>query len=152
VKTILKKDLQDYVDTETLTSSWFLIDQDRINKFADCTLDHQFIHVDPALAAKTEFGSTIAHGFLTLSLLPHLALEFGIQIEGCYMGINYGFDKIRFLTPVKVGSRVRATGRLISVVEKKPGQFMLGMSIEVEIEGSERPALVAHWLTMQVTQ
>ena len=106
--------------SELGVSDWFLIDQSRINAFADATLDHQFIHVDPEQAKLTPFGGTIAHGFLTLSLLPYLVTGLGIGMEGAVMGLNYGFDKIRFLAPVKVGSRVRARARLAGFQEKAP--------------------------------
>jgi acyl dehydratase len=137
--------------TELGVSDWFLIDQSRINAFADATLDHQFIHVDPEQAKLTPFGGTIAHGFLTLSLLPYLVTGLGIGMEGAVMGLNYGFDKIRFLAPVKVGSRVRARARLSGFQEKAPKQFLITQDITIEIENDTRPALAAQWLTMVMT-
>jgi acyl dehydratase len=137
--------------TELGVSDWFLIDQSRINAFADATLDHQFIHVDPEQAKLTPFGGTIAHGFLTLSLLPYLVTGLGIGMEGAVMGLNYGFDKIRFLAPVMVGSRVRARARLAAFQEKAPKQFLITQDITIEIENDTRPALVAQWLTMVMT-
>jgi acyl dehydratase len=137
--------------SELGVSDWFLIDQSRINAFADATLDHQFIHVDPEQAKLTPFGGTIAHGFLTLSLLPYLVTGLGIGMEGAVMGLNYGFDKIRFLAPVKVGSRVRARARLAGFQEKAPKQFLITQEITIEIENDARPALVAQWLTMVMT-
>lgn len=142
--------MQEYVGQEMGVSEWFEIDQDRINNFADATLDHQFIHVDVEKAAKTPFGTTIAHGFLTLSLLPHLVGQMGYGMEGAVMGLNYGCDKIRFLTPVKVGSKVRARSKLVSIEEKSPGQILAKNEITVEIDGAPKPALIAEWLSMYV--
>jgi len=139
------------IGTELGVSDWFQIDQSRIDAFADATLDHQFIHVDPEKAKHTPFGGTIAHGFLTLSLLPYLVTGLGVGMEGAVMGLNYGFDKIRFLSPVKVGSRVRARARLADFVEKAPKQFLIIQEITTEIEHEPRPALVASWLTMVMT-
>ena len=133
------------------TSSWLLIDQARIDTFADCTLDHQFIHVDPVKAAQTPFGGTIVHGFLSLSLLSHFAGTVGCGFENAVMGINYGFDRVRFLTPVKVDSRIRARARLLDVQEKSPGQFLIKQEVSLEIEGEPKPALIAEWLTMAIT-
>ena len=133
------------------TSSWLLIDQARIDTFADCTLDHQFIHVDPVKAAQTPFGGTIAHGFLSLSLLSHFAGTVGCGFENAVMGINYGFDRVRFLTPVKANSRIRARARLLDVQEKSPGQFLIKQEVSLEIEGEPKPALIAEWLTMAIT-
>jgi acyl dehydratase len=139
------------IGTELGVSDWFLIDQSRINAFADATLDHQFIHVDPEQAKLTPFGGTIAHGFLTLSLLPYLVTGLGIGMENAVMGLNYGFDRIRFLAPVKVGSRVRARARLAAFQEKAPKQFLITQDITIEIENGTRPALVSQWLTMVMT-
>ena len=129
---------------------WMEIGQDRIDQFAEVTEDHQFIHVDPERAKATPFGSTIAHGFLTLSLLTHLgkreATGDPARYEGVVMGINYGFDKVRFVSPVKVGSRIRAHD-LLSKVELKGNSIQITRTMTVEIEGEERPALVADWLT-----
>jgi len=131
------------------TSDWISVDQDRINVFADVTEDHQFIHVNPDMAKMTPFGATIAHGFLSLSLLSKFAEQGAMTIEGVAMGLNYGFEKVRFLSPVKVGSRVRGNFVLKDAVEKNPGQHLLTYSVTVEIEGEEKPALVADWLVMQ---
>lgn len=133
------------------TSDWFLIDQGRINAFADCTDDHQFIHVDPERAASTRFGSTIAHGFLSLSMLSYFAESVGCVFENMVMGINYGFDKVRFLAPVKVNKRIRAHARLLDVQEKKPGHFLIQQEVTIEIEGETTPALIAEWLSMSIT-
>jgi acyl dehydratase len=149
--TVVSKDeLANYIGKETGVSDWFEIDQDRINQFADVTCDHQFIHIDKEAAAKTPFGTTIAHGFLTLSLLSHLAGENSIGIEGAVMGINYGTDKVRFMSPVKVDQRVRARVKLVEVTEKPGNRILIKNEITMEINGEGRPALVAEWLTMIV--
>ncbi len=133
--------------------AWMELTQERIDQFADVTEDHQFIHVDPERAKATPFGTTIAHGFLTLSLLTHLSKGEPkgdpARYEGIAMGINYGFDKVRFVSPVKVGSRVRAHD-LLSKVELKGNAVQVTRTMTVEIEGEERPALVADWLTRLV--
>ncbi len=147
---VKKEDLQNYVGKESGVSDWFLIDQERINQFADVTEDHQFIHIDPVAAAKTPFGTTIAHGFLSLSMLAHLASSSTLSIEGVVMGINYGFDKVRFLSPVKVNSKIRARVTLAEVTEKPGNRILMKNSIVVEIEGEKHPALIADWLTMVV--
>ena len=152
MKAINKNDLQNAVNAETITTDWFEVKQEQINMFADCTLDQQFIHVDPEAAAKSPFGSTIAHGFLSLSMLSHFAETFGTTIEGAYMGVNYGFDKVRFISPVKVNSKIRASAKLTAAIEKNPGQFMLTTDVTVEIEGSDKPALKAQWITMQMVK
>lgn len=133
-------------------SEWLLIDQKMIDGFADVTIDHQYIHVDPERAAKSPFGGPIAHGFLTLSLLSRLA-ETTIRpaMPQVRMAINYGFDRIRFINPVPVGSRVRSTATLISVEEKRPGQIQQRSDLLVEIEGSDQPALTAIWLSQLFT-
>lgn len=132
---------------------WMEITQQRIDQFADVTEDHQFIHVDPERAKATPFGTTIAHGYLTLSLLTHLSKgatqDDPERAKGVVMGINYGFDKVRFVSPVKVGSRIRAHS-LLSKVELKGDAIQLTRTMTVEIEGEERPALVADWLTRAV--
>ncbi|GMG86132.1 MaoC family dehydratase [Biformimicrobium ophioploci] len=148
--TATRESLPKFVGTEMKTTDWLTIGQQQIDLFAEATRDHQFIHVDPESAAKTPFGSTIAHGFLSLSMLSYFAETFGIAVEGAYMGINYGFDKVRFIAPVKVNSRIRAHARLASCEEKTPGQFMLKFDVTIEIEGEEKPALKAEWLTMQM--
>ncbi len=141
-------ELPSLVGTELGVSDWLLIEQDRVNAFADATLDHQFIHVNPEKAAMTPFGGTIAHGFLTLSLLPHFLEAASVPVEGTLMAINYGTDKVRFLQPVKVGQRVRARSVLASADEKRPGQWLLKQNVTVEIEGEEKPAMVAEFLMM----
>lgn len=143
-------ELQDHIGEETGRSEWFTIDQDRINTFAEATMDHQWIHVDPDAAAQGPFGKTIAHGFLTQSLLSYLTLESMLLPDGAVMYINYGSDKVRFLSPVKVDSRVRTVSVLKGVREKSPGQILITNSVTVEIEGEEKPALVADLLTLAI--
>ena len=145
---VSKSQLVDYVGYQAAPSPWHTVEQEQINHFADATLDHQFIHVDPERAAATPFGKTIAHGFLTLSMLSHFSESFALPVEGTQMGINYGLDSVRFLAPVTVGSRIRAHSKIIDIVEKKPGQWMFKTEISIEIEGSDTPALIAVWLTM----
>ncbi|BFM18107.1 MaoC family dehydratase [Maricurvus nonylphenolicus] len=152
MKIVSREEVLNSVGQQLETSDWFTVTQDQINQFADCTRDHQFIHVDPEKAKETPFGSTIAHGFLTLSMLSHFSEAFNLVIEGVYMGVNYGFDKVRFIAPVKVGSRIRCHAKLIAAVEKNPGQFMLTNEVEVEIEGSDKPALKAEWIGMQMVK
>jgi acyl dehydratase len=134
------------IGEEVGLSSWLLVDQARIDAFADATEDRQFIHTDPATAAQTPFGGTIAHGFLTLSLLSRMAAEAMLLPDGLKMAVNYGFDRIRFLTPVRSGKRVRGRFALDSVEEKAPGQLLMRHRVTVEIEGEDRPALTAEWL------
>ena len=132
-------------------SDWLSIDQDRINLFADCTEDHQFIHIDEDRAKKeTPFGGTIAHGFLSLSLLSKLSNGVAVELENVKMAINYGFEKIRFIQPVPSGSKVRAHFFLNNADERKPNQWMLTYDISLEIEGSDKPVLSAQWLTIQL--
>lgn len=150
MKSVDAATLQEYVGKPMGASEWFQIDQDRINAFADATLDHQFIHVDVEKAKNTPFGGTIAHGFLTLSLLPYLQSQMSELVipAGLKMGMNYGFDKIRFLAPVKTGAKVRAVATLKEVTEKNPGQFLFSAEYSIEIEGESKPALIADWLLM----
>jgi len=130
------------------TSEWLLVDQAMIDKFADATGDHQFIHVNPEMAKMTPFGTTIAHGFLTLSLFPVLFQKSDCpHVEGVKMGVNYGGNKIRFLTPVKSGSRVRGHFKLLDLEEKRPGQWQQVLEFTVEIEGEQKPALIAEWIS-----
>lgn len=149
-RTISTAELQDSVGQEVGVSEWILIDQARINAFADCTEDHQFIHVDPEAAAKTPFGGTIAHGFLTLSLMSQMSYQAAPVLEGVAMGVNYGFDKLRFLQPVRAGSRVRGRFKLLSAEDKGGGRWLIKNEVTVEIEGGDKPALIAEWLGMQI--
>ncbi len=140
--------LEQLVGRELGPSEWFVVDQARIDAFADVTEDHQFIHVDPERAADGPYGTTIAHGFLTLALLTRLAAEFLIKPEGTTALINYGFDKVRFLAPVPSGARVRARATVLEAGLRKPGQALIKYAFTVEIEGGEMPALSAEWLAL----
>lgn len=145
------KDLYQYLGKEVGVTDWLQIDQQRIDRFAEATGDFQYIHVDPQRAAATPFGSTIAHGFLTLSLLSMLSNDNGgIKLENAVMSINYGLDKLRFINPVKVNNRIRARFTLDSAKEKEPGRFLLKHIVTVDIEGESKPALIAEWLGMSV--
>jgi len=143
-------EIRSRVGEEVGLSSWITIDQERIDAFADATEDRQFIHVDPA-AAQAVFGGTIAHGFLSLSLLSRMGAEAMLMPENMKMAINYGLDRVRFLAPVRSGKRVRGRFTLDSVEEKAPGQVLLRHNVTVEIEGEEKPALSAVWLALIVT-
>ena len=144
------QDLAGIVGQEVGVSDWIEIDQERINVFADVTEDHQFIHIDEEKAKQTPFGGTIAHGFLTLSMLSALAAGTSLVIDGIQMGINYGFEKVRFLLPVRAGKKIRGRFTLAEATERKPGQWMLKYAVSVQIEGEEKPALMAEWLTLQI--
>lgn len=150
--TVPVEKLVEYVDKPLGTSDWFEIDQDRINAFADTTSDHQFIHVDVEKAKASPFGTTIAHGYLSMSLISHFLGQCGIVPEGTVMAINYGSDKVRFLQPVAVGSKIRAHSKLLAVTEKAPGQILVKTGVSIEIDGQEKPALVAEILSMYVVQ
>lgn len=143
------EDARTLIGEDVGASDWLLVDQDRVDAFAAVTGDYQFIHVDPAAAAATPFGGTIAHGFLTLSLLASLMPEGAIVLEGIKMGVNYGFEKVRFLQPVRTGKRIRARHRLLSIEDKGAGRFLLKTEVTMEIEGETKPALIAEWLGMQ---
>lgn len=150
--TVARDDLSDHIGQALEPSAWLKIDQSMINAFADATLDHQFIHVDEAKAAQTPFGSTIAHGYLSLSLISYFLAECGIGLTGTLMALNYGTDKVRFLQPVKVDSEIRAHAELMEFQEKSPGQILLKTKMTVEINGEEKPALVAEILSMFIIQ
>ena len=141
-------ELKDYIGKELGSSDWLTIDQERINQFAECTGDHQFIHVDPEKAKLTPFGGTIAHGFLSLSLLPMLMEKIMIMPQGLKMAVNYGLDSLRFIQPVKVNSKVRLVVTLVDANEKNPGQWLLKAKAVLEIEGSAKPAYIAEPLTL----
>ena len=141
-------ELSQYVGKALGHSAWLKIDQQRINLFAEATGDFQFIHVDPEKAAKTPFGGTIAHGFLTLSLIPKLIEDILVLPEGLKMVVNYGLDSVRFIQPVKVNSQVRLKVDLAEVVEKKPGQWLLKAIATLEIEGEDKPAYIAESLSL----
>lgn len=141
-------ELNAYVGKELGRSAWLTIDQERINLFAEATGDFQFIHVDPVKAAQTPFGGTIAHGFLSLSLIPKLMEDILIMPEGLKMVVNYGLDSVRFIQPVKVNSKVRLKVDLSEATEKKPGQWLLKAICTLEIEGADKPAYVAESLSL----
>lgn len=133
-------------------SDWVVIDQARIDAFADVTEDHQFVHVDPERAREaTPFGGTIAHGLLSLSMIVRLCLDAVPDVEGRQMMLNYGFDRIRFPAPVRSGRRIRARTVLADAEQRKPGQILIRLDVTIEIEGEERPAVVADWLSLHVT-
>jgi acyl dehydratase len=134
------------IGTEIGVSSWLTIDQARIDAFADATEDRQFIHVDPEAASSTPFGGTVAHGFLSLSMLSRMAADAMLVPDSMKMAVNYGFDRIRFIAPVRAGKRIRGRFVLDSIDEKAPGQLLLRHSVTVEIEGVDKPALTAQWL------
>jgi len=140
------EEIKDRIGSEVGVSDWILIDQPRIDAFAEVTDDHQFIHVDPAAAAVTPFGGTVAHGFLTLSLLSRMAADAMLRPDNIKMGVNYGFEKVRFLAPVRSGSRVRGRFTLQRFEEKRPGQYQFVHEVTVEIEGEDKPALIAEWI------
>jgi acyl dehydratase len=139
------QDMQARIGEDIGTSDWFDIGQDRIDRFADATEDHQFIHVDPEKAKASPFGQTIAHGFLTLSMLAAF-MESAIEKPAVKMSVNYGFDKVRFLSPVKSGKRIRGHFKLLELAEKRPGQWQQKVEVSVEIEGEDKPALLAEWI------
>ena len=143
------EDLKKQLGLEVGVSRWFTIDQERIDKFADLTEDWQYIHTVPIAAKNTSFNGTIAHGFLTVSLLSAMYYDAIPMIEGSELGVNYGFDKLRFLSPVKVGSKVRGRFELSDIREVRPFEISTTWNVEVEIEDFEKPALVANWIGRQ---
>lgn len=149
-RTVPLEEMSALVGKSLSPSAWLEMGQDRIDAFADVTEDHQFIHVDPEAAAKTPFGSTIAHGFLTLSLLSAMVPDDFPLPEGVAMGVNYGFEKIRFIEPVRSGKRIRSHLALKAFEERGPKQYQSRWDVTVEIEGSEKPAIKAEWLTLVV--
>lgn len=151
MQAIAKQDFLNAKGKQLEPSNWIELSQDRINTFADCTEDHQFIHINEEMAAQTPFGGTIAHGFLTLSMLAKLSADSLIVPEGMIMGMNYGFDKVRFLTPVRAGKRIRLHNEILDIDEKPGNRYLVKMGLSVEIEGEDKPALVAEWLNMFVT-
>ena len=146
---VSKEDLFALKGKDIGTSEWMLIDQDRVNKFAEATGDFQFIHVDPERAKLTPFGGPIAHGFLSLSLLPVLTAQADLpRLDGVKMGVNYGGNKTRFIAPVKVGKRVRGHFKMLDIEEKRPGQWQQTVEITIEIEGEDKTALICEWMTL----
>ncbi len=140
--------MSEAVVEEEVLSSWLLIDQPMINAFADLTNDHNYIHVDPEKAAQPPMGGTIAHGLLTLSLLPSFAAEAMSDTNNFKMAVNYGYDKIRFLTPVHSNKRIRGRFKTLSLTEIRPGEWRKLTGVTVEIEDAPKPALIAEWLTL----
>jgi acyl dehydratase len=141
-------EIKSRIGEEVGVSAWLLVDQPRIDAFADATEDRQFIHVDPQAAGQRPFGATIAHGFLTLSLLSRMAADAMLVPRDVKMMVNYGLDRVRFLAPVRSGSRVRGRFRLDSIEDKAPGQVLLRHTVTVDIKGEDKPALSAEWLTL----
>ncbi|MFN3818621.1 MaoC family dehydratase [Blastomonas sp.] len=145
---ISAQEMQGMVGKSLGTSEWLLVDQEMINKFADATGDHQFIHVNEEMAKMTPFGGTIAHGFLTLSLFPVMMEKSDCpRVKDVKMGVNYGGNKVRFLAPVRSGKRVRGLFKLLELEEKRPGQWQQTLEFSVEIEGEDKPALMAEWIS-----
>ena len=144
-------DIRARIGTEIGVSEWITVDQQRIDAFADTTEDRQFIHVDPAAAAQTPFGGTIAHGFLSLSLLSRMAADVMQVPDSTKMAVNYGLDRVRFIAPVRAGKRVRGHFTLAAIDDKAPGQLLLHHDVTVEIEGEPKPALTARWLGLIFT-
>ena len=141
-------EIKSRIGEEIGVSGWLPVDQAAIDAFAEVTQDHQFIHVDPEAAAKTPFGGTVAHGFLTLSLLSRMAADVTLRPEGLRMAVNYGFERVRFIAPVRAGKRVRGRFVLARAEEKRPGQWQFMHQVTVEIEGEDKPALTADWIGM----
>ncbi len=148
-KTRTKEQLLELVGQELGTSEWFAVDQERIDKFADVTEDHQFIHVDPERAVAAGLDGTIAHGMLTLSMIVGFCRDFAPALEGSKMVINYGFDKVRFASPVKVNDRIRAVA-VLAEARPRAGQLLVKAKVTIEIEGETKPALIAEWLTLHL--
>ncbi len=150
MQSVTGDELKEYAGRSLLPSEWMTITQERIDQFADVTEDHQFIHVDEAAAKATPLGSTIAHGFLSLSLLTPLKPPDWPVLEDAEMIFNYGLDKLRFLQPVKAGARVRVHTKILAVREKRPGEYLIKSEKTMEIEGEEKPAFVARMLVLVV--
>jgi len=142
--------LREWTGSEIGVSRWFEISQARINAFAEITEDMQFIHVDPEAAANTPFGGAVAHGFLTMSMLSAMGYDAVPRVEGAALGVNYGFDKVRFVAPVRAGSRIRGRFKLMALTQRGPREWQSRYAVEVEIDGGAKPALVAEWLSMFV--
>lgn len=148
---VAKDELVNAIGTKLPSSPWIELSQDRINTFADCTGDNYFIHVDEEKAKETPLGGTIAHGLLTLSLLPALMEDFVVP-ENMLHGLNYGFDKVRFLAPVRSGKRVRLHSEVLDIERKDEKRFVFKIAVTVEIEGEETPALIAEWMNLFITK
>ena len=145
-------EIRAHVGEEIGVSSWLTVEQERIDAFAEATEDRQFIHVDADAAARTPFGGTVAHGFLSLSMLSRMGAEAMLIPDGLKMAVNYGLDRVRFIAPVRSGQRIRGRFVLDSIEERAPGQLLVRHSVTVEIEGVDKPALTAQWLGLIFTQ
>jgi acyl dehydratase len=148
VKSATLDEVKANIGKEIGVSDWFLIDQERINRFADITEDHMFLHVNPEAAAATPFGGTIAHGLLTLSMMPVMAYQAVPGVSGTKMGVNYGYNKVRFMAPVKSGKRIRGRFTVKAVEAQSGGRMQIVHDATIEIEGESKPALAAEWITM----
>ncbi|MDH3641321.1 MAG: MaoC family dehydratase [Gammaproteobacteria bacterium] len=148
VRTMTLDEVHSFAGKEIGVSDWFELDQNKINQFADLTEDHMFLHVDPEAAAATPFGGTIAHGLLTLSMMPVMAYQAMPGVSGTKMGVNYGYNKVRFMAPVKSGKRIRGHFVVQGVEDKGDGRRQITHDVTLEIEGESKPALVAEWITM----
>lgn len=146
MKTLSRDQMEASQGSEIGVSKWFTVDQSQIDAFADVTADYQYIHIDPKRAAQTPFGGTIAHGFLSLSMLSAMSQDCVPRVEGVAMSVNYGFERIRFVSPVPVGARIRGRFVLDRFEELKPDQFTVTLNVTVEIDGNPKPALVATWI------
>ena len=148
VKSMTLDEVKSYVGREIGVSDWFTLDQNRIDRFADVTEDHMFLHVNPEAAKATPFGGTIAHGLLTLSMMPVMAYQAVPGVSGTRMGVNYGYNTVRFMAPVKSGKRIRGRFKVKALEPKDGGRMQIVHDCTIEIEGEEKPALVAEWITM----
>ncbi len=148
VRSMTLDEVRSYTGKEIGVSDWFSLDQDRINAFADLTEDHMFLHVNPEAAKMTPFGGTIAHGLLTLSMMPVMAYQAMPGVSGTKMGVNYGYNKVRFMAPVKSGKRIRGKFIVKGVEEQSGGRIQITNDVTIEIEGEPKPALAAEWITM----
>ena len=146
------QELKDKVGHEVGVSEWRTIDQSMIDRFADLTDDHQWIHVDREAAGRGPFGAPIAHGFLVLSLMAKMTADAGLELRGARMGMNYGFDRVRITNVVRAGDRIRGRMALKDLVERQPGQWLMTLAVTVEVEGQSKPAVVADWLGLQFVE
>ena len=146
------QELKDKVGQELGVSEWRTVDQSMIDRFADLTDDHQWIHVDREAAARGPFGAPIAHGFLVLSLMAKMTADAGLELRGARMGMNYGFDRVRITNVVRAGDRIRGRMVLKDLVERQPGQWLMTLAVTVEVEGQSKPAVVADWLGLQFVE
>ena len=148
VRTMSLEEIKAYVGKEIGVSDWFQLDQEKINRFADLTEDHMFLHVNPEAAKATPFGGTIAHGLLTLSMMPVMAYQAMPGVSGTKMGVNYGYNKVRFMAPVKSGKRIRGRFTVKAVEPQSGGRIQIVQDVAIEVEGEPKPALAAEWITM----